>query len=142
MKKINFQDAVDEIAQKYPSYDVEAYFFIREALDYTIKMFDKPASGPERHVSGTELLDGIRKFALKEFGPLTKTVLNRWGIESCEDFGEVVFLMVENGVLGKTDDDRKEDFAGGYNFNDAFRKPFLPQQPRQAAATTKPTSAQ
>lgn len=141
MKKISFQDAVEEIVQKNSSYDAEAYFFIREALDYTIKMFDKPVNGPERHVSGTELLDGIRKFSLKEFGPLTKTVLNRWGIRACEDFGEIVFLMVENGILGKTDDDRKEDFAGGYNFEDAFRKPFLPNRHRPAANATKSTSS-
>ena len=133
MKKISFQEAVEEIVQKNPQYDVESYFFVREALDFTIKLFNKPHEGPEKHVSGSELLDGIRKFALKEFGPITRTVLNRWGINRCEDFGELVFLMVDNGILGKTDDDRKEDFSGGYDFDDAFTKPFLPSR--------KPTSS-
>ena len=142
MKKISFQDAIEEVVLKNPSYDVESYFFIREALDFTIKMFDKPHDGPERHVSGTELLDGVRKYALAEFGPITKTVLNRWGIHTCENFGEIVFLMVENGILGKTDDDRKEDFAGGYSFEDAFTKPFLPAQAPSSAKTSKSTSAQ
>jgi len=142
MKKISFQDAIEEVVLKNPSYDVESYFFIREALDFTIKMFDKPHDGPERHVSGTELLDGVRKYALAEFGPITKTVLNRWGIHTCENFGEIVFLMVENGILGKTDDDRKEDFAGGYSFEDAFTKPFLPEQAPSSAKTSKSTSAQ
>lgn len=137
MKKISFQEAVEKLAETSKTYDVESYFFIREALDFTIKIFDKPQDGPERHVSGSELLDGIRKYALAEFGPITKTVLNRWGIKTCDDFGEIVFLMVENGILGKTDDDRKEDFAGGYNFEDAFSKPFLPRFRETTANTSK-----
>jgi uncharacterized repeat protein (TIGR04138 family) len=126
MKKVSFQETVERIVQEIPRYDGQVYYFLREALDYTIKLFEKPIEGPARHVSGTELLDGIRKYALQEFGPITKTVLNRWGVRCCEDFGEIVFIMVEKGVLGKTDEDRKEDFSGGYDFDAAFRKPFLP----------------
>lgn len=126
MKKVSFQETVERITQEVPRYDGQVYYFLREALDFTIKLFEKPIEGPTRHVSGTELLDGIRKYALQEFGPLAKTVLNRWGVHRCEDFGEIVFIMVEKGVLGKTDEDRKEDFSGGYDFDVAFRKPFLP----------------
>ena len=126
MKKVSFQETVERITKEFPRYDGQVYYFLREALDFTIKMFDKPVDGPARHVSGSELLDGIRKYALQEFGPITKTVLNRWGIQTCEDFGEIVFIMVEKGVLGKTDEDRKEDFSGGYDFDTAFKKPFLP----------------
>jgi len=136
MKKISFQETVERIARENPCYDGHVYYFLREALDYTIKLFDKPLDGPSRHVSGTELLDGIRKFALQEFGPMTKTVLNRWGIKRCEDFGEIVFLMVESGVLGKTDEDRKEDFSGGYDFDTAFSKPFQPAQRSTPTRTT------
>jgi uncharacterized repeat protein (TIGR04138 family) len=90
-------------------------------------------------VTGGELLDGIRKFALKEYGPLTLTVLNHWGIRRCEDFGELVFIMVEKGLLGKTDEDRKEDFSGGYDFESAFRKPFLPE--RRPVSNSAPADA-
>ena len=128
MKKVSFQETVERIVQEHPRFDGQVYYFLREALDFTIKLFEKPVDGPARHVSGGELLDGIRKFALQEFGPLTMTVLNRWGIKRCEDFGEIVFLMVEKGVLGKTDEDRKEDFSGGYDFDTVFRKPFRPTQ--------------
>ncbi|HMP89198.1 MAG TPA: hypothetical protein PJ991_03300 [Kiritimatiellia bacterium] len=138
MNKVSFQETVDRIAQEYPQYDTNVYYFLREALDYTIKMFEKPLEGPARHVSGTELLDGIRKYALQEFGPMTRTVLRYWGVNHCEDFGEIVFIMVEKGVLGKTDEDRKEDFAGGYDFDTAFCKPFRPAQKNMPATTTSP----
>lgn len=128
MKKSSFHETVENITRHHPAYSSHAYFFMREALDFTIKMFNKPLEGPGRHVSGGELLDGIRKFALQEFGPMAKTVLNRWGIRRCEDFGEIVFIMVAKGVLGKTDEDRKEDFSGGYNFETAFSKPFQPSR--------------
>lgn len=140
MKKISFQETVDRVASENPRYDVQVYYFLREALDFTIKLFDKPLEGPARHVTGTELLDGIRKYALQEYGPITKTVLNRWGIRRCEDFGEIVFLMVESGVLGKTDEDRKEDFSGGYDFETAFTKPFLPVRRPQPVSPAAPAS--
>lgn len=138
MKKISFQEAVETITRDNPRYSSQAYYFLREALDFTIKLFEKPLDGPARHVSGGELLDGIRKYALKEFGPITMTVLANWGITRCEDFGEIVFIMVEKGLLGKTDEDRKEDFLGGYDFDTAFRKPFRPEHkrvPANASAT-------
>lgn len=128
MKKSSFNETVEHIARENPKYSSHAYYFMREALDFTIKLFEKPLDGPGRHVTGGELLDGVRKFALQEFGPITKTVLNRWGIHQCEDFGEIVFIMVEKGVLGKTDEDRKEDFSGGYDFDTAFSKPFRPHR--------------
>ncbi len=126
MKKVNFTEALEQILRDDPRYDFQAYVFIREALDFTIKMLSKPVEGPGRHVSGAELLEGIRQYALQEFGPITKTVLNRWGITKCVDFGDLVFNLVEKGVLGKTDQDRKEDFSGGYDFDEAFRAPFKP----------------
>ena len=126
MKKIHFQEAVELMAEANPAYSPHCYYFMREALDFTIKMLEKPTSGKARHVSGGELLEGVRKFALQEYGPLTKRVLNTWGIQRCEDFGRIVFIMVENGVLGKTEEDRIEDFTGGYEFEAAFLQPFRP----------------
>ena len=59
---------------------------------------------------------------------MTLTVLEEWGIKCCEDFGEIVFNMVENKLLAKTEQDSREDFRNGYDFHDAFRKPFLPSR--------------
>jgi uncharacterized repeat protein (TIGR04138 family) len=124
MKKLGFPEALQQILKEDARFDEHAYLFIREALDFTIKLFSKPVEGAGRHVSGAELLEGIRQFSLKEFGPMAKTVLNNWGIKKCEDFGEIVFNLVDKGVLGKTEQDKKEDFAGGYDFDEAFRQPF------------------
>ena len=135
MKKVLFQDAVGQIVKKDPRYDVQAYIFLREALDYSIKLLNKPKDGPGRHVSGQELIEGIRQHALQEFGPMAMTVLGAWGIRRCEDFGELVFNLVSAGVLGKTDADRREDFAGGYEFDVAFRKPFRPRATIEPAAS-------
>lgn len=142
MKRHRFDEILDQIVKKDPRYPAEAYRFLRQALDFTIRMLGKPDQGPGRHVSGQELLDGIRHFALQEFGPITATVLRTWGITRTEDFGEMVFNLVNSGLLGKTDKDRKEDFAGGYDFETAFTAPFLPARsrvsPESPAATRKP----
>ena len=89
-----------------------------------------------RHVTGQQLLAGIRQHALAQFGPMAATVLNEWGVHRCEDFGEIVFNLVENGVLAKTEQDSRADFQGGYDFDEAFRKPFLPGN----AEAHKPTA--
>jgi len=122
-------EAVKKIRAKDSRYDVEAYVFLREALDFTMKKLEKPPTGKARHISGVELLDGIRQYAIEQFGPIALTVLNEWGISKTEDFGEVVFNLVEAGELGRTDKDKREDFANGYNFREAFSKPFLPVNP-------------
>ena len=127
MKKPNFSEAVAGIVRQDSRYDEQAYHFLREALDFTIKLLNKPAEGPGRHVRGEELLEGIRQYALQEFGPLALTVLHKWGVRECQDFGHLVFNMVARGVLGKTEDDKLEDFSGGYSFEEAFRKPFYPR---------------
>jgi len=128
MQEINFDDTVEIILSRDARYRREAYTFVREALDFTQKLIVKENRGQIRHVSGQELLDGIRQFALQQFGPMTVTVLEEWGIRHCRDFGEIVFNMVETGLLAKTEHDSREDFQNGYDFTDAFRKPFWPAQ--------------
>jgi uncharacterized repeat protein (TIGR04138 family) len=92
------------------------------------------------HVTGQQLLDGIREFALTQYGPMARTVLNEWGIRRCEDFGDIVFNMVEQGLLSKTDQDSREDFKGGYDFDSAFVWPFLPPSKQPAAAAPETPS--
>lgn len=123
MNQTDPSEILKDILNRDLRYTEEAYAFIRAGLDFTVRRLDKP-----RHVDGRELLDGIREFALKEFGPMSKTVLAGWGITCTEDVGEIVFNMVETGLLGKTDEDSREDFANGYDFEDAFRRPFLPAE--------------
>ena len=134
MQKPNFGESVDEILKRDNRYDRDAYYFVREGLDFTLKMLKKQNQQPaaQRHVSGQELLEGLRRYALDQFGPMSKTVLDFWGVRKCEDFGEIVFGMVEKGILGKTDQDSREDFRGGFDFEDAFVKPYRPTTRRQA----------
>ncbi|HEX7618316.1 MAG TPA: Minf_1886 family protein [Verrucomicrobiae bacterium] len=127
MQEINFDETVDFIVAKDTRFARDAYTFVREALDFTQKLAGKETRGAIRHVSGQELLEGIRQFALQQFGPMTATVLEEWGVKSCRDFGEIVFNMVEHGLLAKTDRDTRDDFQNGYDFTDAFRKPFWPR---------------
>ncbi len=146
MDGINFDEVLELIVAKDPRYARDAYMFLREALDHTQRMMAKtakdasprqPAKGDApRHVSGQQLLEGIRDYATQQFGPMTTTVLNEWGIKRCEDFGELVFNMVEKSLLAKTDKDSREDFKGGYDFDTAFRQPFLPKS--RSTAKAKP----
>ncbi|MEI6568505.1 MAG: Minf_1886 family protein [Verrucomicrobiota bacterium] len=127
MHEVSFDEALDLVRDKDSRYARDAYLFIREALDHTQKAAGKENRGRVRqHVSGQELLGGIRDFALSQFGPMTVTVLEEWGICNCQDFGNMVFNMVEIGLLAKTEKDSLEDFSEGYDFHDAFCKPYLP----------------
>jgi uncharacterized repeat protein (TIGR04138 family) len=126
MQEVNFDEVLEQILAKDPRYRRDAYLFLREALDFTQKLVGKENGGKVRHVTGQELLDGIRQFALEQFGPMTITVFEEWGIHHCSDFGELVFNMLEAGLLAKTEKDSRADFQGGYDFEAAFRQPFLP----------------
>ncbi|MCC5834309.1 MAG: hypothetical protein JJU20_06210 [Opitutales bacterium] len=125
----NFNEVVQLIRRDDPRYELGAYHFIRQALDYTLKKVrEADGARSNRHVSGMELSEGIRDFALEQYGPMSRTLLKEWGIERTEDFGEIVFNLVEYEVFGKTEDDRKEDFVNVFDFADAFDKPFLPNK--------------
>ena len=126
MRKITFEEVVAQILKEDPRYAAEAYPFIREALDFSTRSLKKPSEGPRRHVTAAELLEGIRQYALKEYGPLAMTVLHAWGIRQCTDFGQIVFNLVNKEFLGKTDEDSVSDFDHGYDFETAFRAPFKP----------------
>jgi len=136
MPKRDFAEVVQEICESDTRYGLECYSFVREGLDHTLKHLKRAGAGPKSHVTGQELLEGMRDYALLEFGPMTKSVLNEWGIKKCEDFGEVVFNLVKFGVLGKTDTDSLNDFKGGFSFHDAFVKPFRPIGSLGAQAST------
>ena len=73
---------------------------------------------------------------------MARTVLNRWGLRRTEDFGEIVFQLVDKGILGKTEEDKLQDFAGGYDFDEAFWKPFQPKAPKRRSAATSKKNAE
>jgi uncharacterized repeat protein (TIGR04138 family) len=146
MHTVNFEEVVEKIVARDPRYAREAYHFVREALDYTQKKVHREArnrkSRQDRHVTGQQLLEGLRDYGLQMFGPMSLYVLNDWGLRCCEDFGELVFNLVDhgNGMFGKTDQDSRNDFKGGYDFGAAFRQPYVPAaKSKPAAAPAKPS---
>lgn len=142
MHEATFEEGLDLILSRDPRYRRDGYLFVREALDYTQKAIIKENRGQLRHVTGQELLGGIRQFALEQFGPMAITVLEEWGIRSCQDFGEIVFNMVEAGLLAKTDQDSRDDFRECYDFQSAFREPFLPSKRRQSPRRSQPRASE
>ena len=142
---VTFDEIVDHIQSLDQRYTREAYHFVREALDYTQERIHKASKTAKprtnNHVTGQELLDGIRKFTLESFGPMSLFVLHQWGLKRCEDFGEIVFNLVDHGqgTFNKTPEDSRDDFKGGYCFETAFRDPFLPSHRlRKATLEAKP----
>ncbi len=127
MQEVNFDEVLEKMVAQDPRFARDAYHFTREALDFTQKLISRENRGAVRHVTGQELLEGIRQFALQQYGPMTMTVLEEWGVKNSRDFGEIVFNMVESGLLAKTEKDTRDDFQIGYDFTDAYRKPFWPQ---------------
>ncbi|MEI7532766.1 MAG: Minf_1886 family protein [Verrucomicrobiae bacterium] len=136
MQEVNFDEAVEQILARDPRFHRDAYLFMREALDFTQKLVGRENQGKVRHVTGQELLDGLRQYALQQFGPMTATVFEEWGIFNCKDFGEIVFNMVEISLLARTEKDSRDDFQNGYDFTEAFQKPFWPE--RKSSAQAKP----
>jgi hypothetical protein len=127
MQKIGFTEALESIVASDPRYQRDAYIFLRDALDYTTKQQKKIRGATVRHVAGPELLEGVRQYALKEFGPMVISVFSFWGIRTCEDIGHMVFNLIDAGIFGKTEEDSLEDFKALYDFHDAFVTPFAPQ---------------
>jgi uncharacterized repeat protein (TIGR04138 family) len=107
---------IEAILAKDPSYKFEAFSFAMAGLHYTVSRLPKP-----RHVTGQELCEGLRDYALEQFGPLARTVLEYWGIHSSSDFGKIVFLLIEASLLKKTEEDSVHDFDNVYDFNQAFQ---------------------
>ena len=140
MQDLDFAEIVELIRKEDTRYDRKAYSFVRQGLDHTVKNFKK--SDPARtqqsqHVSGRELLEGLRTYALDQFGPLAKSVLESWGVRRCADFGEIVFNLIEYRVFSKTENDRREDFADVFDFDEAFVKPFQPADKHRPGPPTK-----
>ena len=101
-------------------YDPEAYNFLYEALDFTLKSVVSPRSRGGQHVSGQELLEGLRRYSIEQFGCLSQMVLEHWGLRSTDDVGEMVFNLVSQDLMGKQESDSKDDFHEVFAFDDAF----------------------
>jgi len=123
-----FDTVIDIICEKDPRYKREAYEFVMEALTFTQKRFRRT-----KHVTGAELLVGIRQFLQRKFGLMTLTVLEHWGITKTEDFGHIVFNLVHHKVLSKTEEDTLESFQDVYDFREVFEVGYRKRFHRQVS---------
>ena len=136
MNQRELREHIRKIAKTDGRYRAEAFFFVSEAIGYTVtavkagriaaRAGENRGTGDEFHVSGRELLEGIRLAALEKWGRLAPAVFRHWGVFRTEDFGEIVFLMVEDEEMAwsKRDCDTRDDFRNGYDFAEAFKDGF------------------
>jgi uncharacterized repeat protein (TIGR04138 family) len=120
MTELQFaEEILERLQDRNPRFHGNAYLFLLSSLHAVLAELDHP-----RHVSGEELAHGVRDLALKQYGPMARTVLAHWGIHDTEDLGEIVFAMVECGVLIKQEEDCREDFRGIFDFEEAFERDY------------------
>lgn len=115
------------VIKKDNRYSIQAYQFIFEALDFTATNLGRIHKSPkeeERHVTGQELSEGIKVFALQKFGFMARKVFEQWGITKSSDFGEIVFRLVESELMGKTETDTLNDFKDIYDFKEEYDDKF------------------
>lgn len=120
-------DKIKEVVKKDPRYSPQAYQFVFEALDYTTNMLGKKqhkTTDQDRHVTGKQLMEGIRQYALKQFGFMALTIFEQWGIKQDADFGNIVFNLVESCLMGKTETDSRDDFKNIYDLKKVFDEEF------------------
>ena len=118
-----------ELARADERYALEAYEFLCHALAFTQKTLGKTraAKGADDqacHVRGQDLLDGIRQFAIEQFGMMACVVFRVWGVESTSDFGKMVYTLIDAGLWHKSPEDRLEDFDDYYDFEKVFIKNY------------------
>lgn len=114
-EKKDFYQVSEDIYAKDNRYKPDSYEFVMQALHFTQSRLKK-----ESHVSGKELLEGVRDFAIEQYGPMARTVLKHWGITKTGDFGNIVFNMINEKMLSKTENDSIDDFKDVYSFDAAF----------------------
>jgi uncharacterized repeat protein (TIGR04138 family) len=132
MQKTDFHDAVEEVLKSNSNYSADAYYFLQEVLLQAVEKQRKLSGGENKHVSGFELLESFRERMLKQFGPMSMTLLGEWGVSCTEDVGKMVFNLIEVGAFGKSKQDEEKDFVEVYDFEEVFVMPFLPKRKKLA----------
>ena len=124
MQPGDFKQIVIDIRRKDPRYSEEAYAFVHQGVLFAAEHFNKPEFGSDRHLSGAELSEGLREFAISEFGPMSHFVMKKWGLNSTLDFGHVVFNLIDARVLAASPRDNLGDFHEVFDFEEAFIDPW------------------
>lgn len=124
-------EALRKLALSDGRYSPEAFRFLYEALEHALRITGREqAEGADRHVSGREVLEGMRACARQQFGPLAAHVWRSWGVRESLDWGRIVFLLVEHGMLKRQDGDTIEDFREEFDFDQFFERDYKPEIPK------------
>lgn len=120
MSSIVLDDHVmSHLRERHPRYQETAYLFLLSALHFVLQRLDEP-----RHITGRELVEGVRDLAIERFGPMARTVLEHWGVRSTVDVGEIVFALVDCGILIKQEEDGIHDFIDVFDFEETFDRAY------------------
>lgn len=125
-RNLRFIRAIKRITSRDARYHVDAYSFMHRAVHFAQEQKARGSGPKEVHITCKELLDGVRRYGIHEYGPMAMRVFTAWGVKTTEDFGHIVMLMAEENLLGVREEDRIEEFRNAYDFHDAFVKPFMP----------------
>lgn len=112
---LDLLQTIRKVATRRGVFRAEAYFFVMEALESAMAEREEPG-----HISGSDLLESIRRLGSERYGVMAGDVFNDWGVHATVDFGRIVFHLVEEGLLRKRDQDRLSDFIDGFDFREAF----------------------
>lgn len=123
----SLEERLKQVVARDGRYHINAYRFVYEALDYTVKQLEK-----KRHISGRELLEGLKNLAIEQFGGLAVMVFDVWGVRKTADFGAIVFNLVEADLMSRSEDDCREDFEGVYEFREVFRIDAKPRSTKSS----------
>lgn len=122
-------ETVARLVREDRRYTADAYYFVFEALNYAQRALGmgapkrgdrRPREEADRHLTGQQLCEAIRQFALEQYGYMAKCVLNSWGVKCTGDFGEIVFNLIRVEQMRKTPQDKREDFDDNFDFEEAF----------------------
>jgi uncharacterized repeat protein (TIGR04138 family) len=115
------EDRIQAVRKRDRRFSRQAYYFVLDALDYTMQELGRDQlTGEERHVGGRELLLGIKEYAANQFGPMAPIVFGQWGVRGTEDFGEIVFNLIDAELLSRRPNDSRLDFVEGFDFEATF----------------------
>lgn len=126
MEKLNFEEAVKIITARDATYRPDGYQFLKDALKHSVDKLRKDELVEHRHVTGPELLHGVVEFALQEYGSMAVSVLDSWGIRAGEDIGAMVFLLIDVGAFGRSEEDSPADFMNVVDLKEELVAPFRP----------------
>ena len=115
------EEKIQAVRRRDRRFSRNAYYFVLDALDYTMTHFGRDQlTGEDRHVGGRELMVGIKEFAAEQFGPMAALVFERWGVRAAGDFGEIVFNLIDAELLSRRPSDSRRDFVDGGDFRETF----------------------